>query len=765
MKLTSFRVQNYRSMVDSGCSNLSSDNITILIGQNESGKTTVLEALRSFYSGHISEDIVRSDNTFPEVTCCFALETDEDIHTIIKVELLPNELQQHIESKTSFCLTRKWSDFKNNQLYFDDEKVLDYYQEQQNQVKQKEQVMLQNVEKTIHNYKANVKLLKKLKNNEQAVKKEISENSTYLKKIEKQKNQTEQSQVNNYQKLLENNTHKGEKLRTQIEEIESALEQQTERYKVSLSFEQLKESYINEQKQLEKEMKNLRMLNEAIANAKNIFERRKLKRKIIQARKQIKSFRLSNETLRKELGYKKRLVTKVFDGQTVASAESEIKLEDANETMGYSPARLGNQLFSRIPVFTFFEDFSSLLPDKIDLADLQQRKVQTEGYKAVQNFIKVAGLESSFFELENQRILKQKIENLNGQVTLNFQEYWRQKLGKGNKINLGFDLEHYDDSNPDKKGLPYIEFWIKDNMERLYPKQRSRGVRWFLSFYLELKATASENNRRVLLIDEPGLSLHARAQEDVLKVFEDIKNSVQIIYSTHSPNLIDSNKLYRVLAIQRNFDENDFTSSVIDIANIRKASADTLTPIYSTMGAVAPESSQTSDKSNLIVANIAEYYLLTAMFKLLDMEPGMHIIPSTGLQNIPLLANILLGWNKRFRVLLPDTEEAYTVRDQLLNTVLLNYTDKEDRLIISEGFESLFDVFSTIDFKKYIIDNRIGITETNTAYIYNNDLSINQLSSVFALKVQEETVNLNKLDYESNNNIKKLLSEVNSRFQ
>ena len=103
-----------------------------------------------------------------------------------------------------------------------------------------------------------------------------------------------------------------------------------------------------------------------------------------------------------------------------------------------------------------------------------------------------------------------------------------------------------------KAGKPYLEFWIKDEGERLYPKQRSRGVRWFLSFYMELKASASNNNKQlILLVDEPGVSLHARAQEDVLKVFDDIKDKIQVIYTTHSPHLVEINKLHRVLAVQR----------------------------------------------------------------------------------------------------------------------------------------------------------------------------------------------------------------------
>ncbi len=73
MKLTAFRIRNFRSIVDTGWQTLSPDNITCLIGQNESGKTSVLEGLKVFYTGIISEDVLRSDLSLPEVSCRFTI--------------------------------------------------------------------------------------------------------------------------------------------------------------------------------------------------------------------------------------------------------------------------------------------------------------------------------------------------------------------------------------------------------------------------------------------------------------------------------------------------------------------------------------------------------------------------------------------------------------------------------------------------------------------------------------------------------------------
>lgn len=66
---------------------------------------------------------------------------------------------------------------------------------------------------------------------------------------------------------------------------------------------------------------------------------------------------------------------------------------------------------------------------------------------------------------------------------------------------------------------------------------RSRGFVWFffsfLAWYSKLKKDA---NSLILLLDEPGLSLHAKAQEDLLRYFEkEVKEVHQLIYTNILP--------------------------------------------------------------------------------------------------------------------------------------------------------------------------------------------------------------------------------------
>ena len=105
MKLIAFRIKNFRAIVDTGWQSLSPDNVTCLIGQNESGKTSVLEGLKVFYTGIISEDVLRSDLTLPEISCRFSIPQG----WLIKVTENPGtELKELLSGLTSIELTRSW---------------------------------------------------------------------------------------------------------------------------------------------------------------------------------------------------------------------------------------------------------------------------------------------------------------------------------------------------------------------------------------------------------------------------------------------------------------------------------------------------------------------------------------------------------------------------------------------------------------------------------------------------------------------------------
>jgi ABC-type ATPase involved in cell division len=375
----------------------------------------------------------------------------------------------------------------------------------------------------------------------------------------------------------------------------------------------------------------------------------------------------------------------------------------------------------------------------------------------------VAGLNADFFREENHRILKQKIENLNTEITVDFQDYWRQSVGKNDKITINFELEHYDLSQPDKSGKPYLEFWIKDKQERLYPKQRSRGVRWFLSFYLELKATAKSNHTdRIMLIDEPGLSLHARAQEDVLKVFEDLRQNLQIIYSTHSPNLIDLKKLYRIMAVQRARETDDTSETIIlDSRSLNEASSETLSPAYALMGTRLNERQFVFPQNNFIVEDAVTFHYLEAMSMLYGTDLPVHYLPASDASIIPTLANLLFGWKVSFGLVLTDNQTSRSVADLMRNTMFFA-NGSTQKLILLEGVNRIEDLFSTIDFKRFVLKQRVGITVRNSEYIEINKLSRMILVSDFHSKIKDDNLQFSDFDEETQQNFTSLFSRISN---
>ena len=61
MKLKSFRIKHYKSIQDTGDVLLDKGRIAVFAGQNESGKSSVLEALNSFEQGSFNQDSVPFD--------------------------------------------------------------------------------------------------------------------------------------------------------------------------------------------------------------------------------------------------------------------------------------------------------------------------------------------------------------------------------------------------------------------------------------------------------------------------------------------------------------------------------------------------------------------------------------------------------------------------------------------------------------------------------------------------------------------------------
>jgi DNA repair exonuclease SbcCD ATPase subunit len=772
MQLVSFRIQNFRSIVDTGWHQLAHDNITSLIGQNESGKTSILEALKAFHDGRLIEDMLRSDLSMPVVSCKFSF-SFADIENHINKRRLNPEIRKLISTVETVSLTRRWIDDMDSQMEMGDE-LQEVYNETYDQLRQRELKVMENLEHLNRDIASASKKLNKVNEETEWTTEKLETVRLRMNEIKRNiRKFITREQKEELRKELELEEEMFQKLKEALdlkkskqEEKRDILEALDEKSEVNRKLIEIQEETAVKKEALVLVQDQLRQLLQLTGMYPSEREQRAAEIKEEICRTDIEIFKDEIDVLNDKLSIQLLALEFVFERMSIENAVKAARKEVDAVKEFYSSKELAEEIFKILPDFEMFEDFSSLLPNRIDLEDIIRANKHVEGYKATINFLTITGLEYSFFQQPSSRILKQKIENLNGELTLDFQDFWRQNVGKNNKIKINFELSHYDHTHPEKSGKPFIEFWIKDDKERLYPKQRSRGVRWFLSFFLELKATAIDKSRRdkILLIDEPAVSLHARAQEDVLMVFDDIKEQIQIIYTTHSPHLVDVNKLYRILAVQRAI-ENDMKSEtlVYSAQSLKSATADTLSPIYSTMGARLSQQEIIKSFNNVIVKDLATYYFLKALVALTSFEKECYFLPASGAESIPMMVNILMGWGIDYVILNFGNSEEQMVYEKLMKEQYENKIDLANKqMLFLEDYPDTEDLFSTIDFKKYVVKVREGITVKNSEYLIDNNYSRTILASNFLQEVTSGSVSFKTLDDETRDNLNSLIQQLSA---
>jgi hypothetical protein len=183
-----------------------------------------------------------------------------------------------------------------------------------------------------------------------------------------------------------------------------------------------------------------------------------------------------------------------------------------------------------------------------------------------------------------------KLEAAENQLTGKALAYWSQNR----HLRLKFDIRPAQPGDP--PGMTNgMNIWgrVHDTKHMVSTSlgSRSRGFVWFFSFLAWYSQLCRKGENLILLLDEPGLSLHAKAQADLLRYFEEeLKPHHQLIYTTHSPFMVDPTHFDRVrivqdLSIEPNSDdlpgERQGTQVITEVLD---ATPDSLFPLQGALG-------------------------------------------------------------------------------------------------------------------------------------------------------------------------------------
>ena len=201
---------------------------------------------------------------------------------------------------------------------------------------------------------------------------------------------------------------------------------------------------------------------------------------------------------------------------------------------------------SSIPKFFYFDDYYQMTGQE-NLDNLIQRLNNSQlrpSDRPLLGLIKLARLDpSEILSSTNTTDLKNKLENASNQLTSKIMNYWSQNQ----HIQMRFDIREAKPKDPEEMRVG-VNIWgdIYDTVHLSTTPlgSRSRGFVWFFSFLAWYEYLKKDNPNVILLLDEPGLSLHGKAQGDLLRYFDkELVKQHQLIYSTHSPFMIDPNIL------------------------------------------------------------------------------------------------------------------------------------------------------------------------------------------------------------------------------
>jgi energy-coupling factor transporter ATP-binding protein EcfA2 len=200
-----------------------------------------------------------------------------------------------------------------------------------------------------------------------------------------------------------------------------------------------------------------------------------------------------------------------------------------------------------LPQFMYFSHYDRMA-GQLRIDNLSDRKTNgpklETGETVFLDFLEFAG--TSIEEISSATTyegLNAKCEAASNNITGQLQDYWTQNPHL--EIEVRVTKAEPNDPAPFNAGI-IARARVRNNLHRVTVpfSERSAGFIWFFSFLVKFAQVRKSGGSLMLLLDEPGLTLHGKAQEDLLRYFSDkLLPNHQVIFSTHSPFMVPADKM------------------------------------------------------------------------------------------------------------------------------------------------------------------------------------------------------------------------------
>lgn len=359
-------------------------------------------------------------------------------------------------------------------------------------------------------------------------------------------------------------------------------------------------------------------------------------------------------------------------------------------------------LVPNLPKFMYYDDYY-MLPARVSLNDIVSNSNATSSDKTAKALLELADIDvNKVIKSTNYEEFIAELEATQLTITDELFKYWT--TNKNLKILFNIDkVEQTDNRNNTRIVDHVLDIRVQNQRSgvSLPLSNRSKGFNWFFSFLVWfMKIQENRDDTYILLLDEPGLNLHAKAQNDLLRFLCDLSSNYQIIYTTHSPFMIETENLNQVRTVLEKDDGTHISES------IQEKDPNTLFPLQAALGYDLAQNLFVA-KKNLLVEGIADLTYLTILSDMLNennrvcLKDDVVIVPTGGADKIVTFVSLLRG-NELSMVCLLDTFTDKSAQARLNNLAAQNII-KDKKIvfyndILNRKFADVEDMFSVDDY-------------------------------------------------------------------
>lgn len=368
---------------------------------------------------------------------------------------------------------------------------------------------------------------------------------------------------------------------------------------------------------------------------------------------------------------------------------------------GGSPGSVAESaIWSRLPKFFLFTDYQSL-EGRVDVAELKTQSDEHPGASPKQTaraLLKLANTDVNAMTDSNFESSTAELESVSNDLSREMKEYW--STNPELRIKIMTEPETVSNQHGQHSVVRYLNFRVEDRKHDFTNNfsRRSSGYRWFFSFLAAFSEFETRESRVVILLDEPGLTLHAKAQRDFLRfINERLAPAGQVLYTTHSPFMVDQIERVRVVEDRGEDVGSVTTSEALEVGD------DSAFPLQAALGYDLTQNLFIGER-NLLVEGPSDLAFLDLVSRRLrdlgreGVDERWRILPAGGSSNVPAFVS-LLGRKVSVTVLLDSGTEGGGKVEAAMNA---NKIDSERIVLVSSVLEQkhadIEDLFSVDDY-------------------------------------------------------------------